>query len=188
VVSCNHFDRIINNLTIFGKIHMNMTDNFFDFSDVDPIDIVETLAQHYEWDFNRVNHDHIAMLIEGTWQTYSLSLAWCEFDETFKFICSFEMNPPKESISKLHEILNLANEKCWLGSFTFSHENNLMMYRYGMNLSGGAQASAAQINSLVDNAIMICERFYPAFQLTCWGDETPLNAMTIAFEEMYGTA
>ena len=33
---------------------MNMTDNIFDFGDVDPIDIVESLAEHYKWDFDKV--------------------------------------------------------------------------------------------------------------------------------------
>lgn len=167
---------------------MNMTDNIFDFGDVDPIDIVESLAEHYKWDFDRIAQDQITMLIEGGWRTYSLSLAWCEFDETLKFICSFDLKPPERRHSNLYEILNLANEKSWLGFFTFSSENNLMIFRYSMNLNGGAEDSANLIDSLVDNAITTCERFYPAFQLTCWGQEAPKNAINVAFGETYGTA
>ena len=82
-----------------------MTDNIFDFGDVDPIDIVESLAEHYKWDFDRIAQDQITMLIEGGWRTYSLSLAWCEFDETLKFICSFDLKPPERRHSNLYEIL-----------------------------------------------------------------------------------
>ncbi len=167
---------------------MVVSDNIFDFGDVDPIDIVESLAEHYKWNFDRIAQDQITMLIEGGWRTYSLSLAWCEFDETLKLICSFDINPPEKKLSNLYEILNLANEKSWRGFFTFSSENNIMIYRYSMNLNGGTEASTNLIDRLVENAITTCERFYPAFQLTCWGQESPQKAMNVAFDEMYGTA
>jgi len=35
---------------------------------------------------------------------------------------------------------------------------------------------------------MNCERFYPAFQLVCWGDDSPAQAMRVAMDEAYGTA
>lgn len=44
--------------------------------EIHPIDIVETLAERREWDFDRIADDQIAMAVEGAWQTYSLSLAW----------------------------------------------------------------------------------------------------------------
>ena len=44
--------------------------------DLHPIDIVETLAEHHAWEFDRVTDDQIAMAVEGQWRTYSLTLAW----------------------------------------------------------------------------------------------------------------
>ncbi len=38
--------------------------------DVHPIDIVENLAEHNDWQFNRVGDDQIAMAVEGQWRTY----------------------------------------------------------------------------------------------------------------------
>jgi hypothetical protein len=35
---------------------------------------------------------------------------------------------------------------------------------------------------------MAAERFYPCFQLACWGDATPAAAMDIAMSEAYGRA
>jgi hypothetical protein len=32
------------------------------------------------------------------------------------------------------------------------------------------------------------ERFYPAFQLAAWGDQTPAEAMKVAIAEAYGRA
>ena len=33
--------------------------------DLHPIDVVETLAEHHSWEFDRVTDDQIAMAIEG---------------------------------------------------------------------------------------------------------------------------
>ena len=37
-------------------------------------------------------------------------------------------------------------------------------------------------------AVSACERYYPAFQLVCWGDDTVEKAMDIAMTGAYGRA
>lgn len=167
---------------------MDIVERLFENEDVGPIDIVETLAEHYDWDFDRITEDQIAMAIEGSWRTYGVTLSWSSFDETLRLICSFEISPPEKKINSFLETLNLANNKVWNGSFVFAAKQNLMIFRYGMNLVGGARASANQINSIVENAITTCEQFYPAFQLASWGDETPEECLLIAFDKSYGRA
>jgi len=44
--------------------------------EIDPIDMVETLAESNGWDFDRVDEDQITLAIEGQWSTYSITLAW----------------------------------------------------------------------------------------------------------------
>jgi len=163
-------------------------EQYFDAVEIHPIDIVETLAQHHAWDFDRVGDDQIAMAIEGAWRTYSITLAWSSFDETLRLVCSFEMDPPRETLPALFETLNMANDKCWTGAFTLWRAQNLMVYRYGLALTGGETAGAAQINRLVEAAVAKCERFYPAFQLVCWGGDTPDQAIRVAMDEAFGTA
>ena len=55
-------------------------------------------------------------------------------------------------------------------------------------LSGGQTASPDQIDDLIASAVMAAERFYPAFQLVTWGDNTPADAMKVAIAEAYGRA
>lgn len=163
-------------------------EQFLDNVEIHPIDIVETLAEHHAWDFDRVADDQIAMAIEGQWRTYSITLAWSPYDETLRLVCSFEMDPPRDKLPALFETLNAANDKCWAGAFTLWPEQKLMVYRYGLVLTGGEVAGSNQINQLVNIAVSACERFYPAFQLVCWGDETPDAAMQVAIKQAYGTA
>ncbi|WP_413869936.1 YbjN domain-containing protein [Albidovulum sp.] len=167
---------------------MAHTDSFLDCEDLHPIDIVETLAQHHDWDFDRVTDDQIAMAVEGQWRTYSITLAWSGYDETLRLICTFEMDPPEERIAALHEALNRTNDMVWSGAFTFWREQRLMVWRYGLCLAGGQIAGPEQIDRLITDAVTAAERFYPAFQLTCWGDESPERAMDVAMARAYGRA
>ncbi len=156
--------------------------------DIHPIDIVENLAAHHDWEFDRVADDQIAMAVEGQWRTYSITLAWSAYDETLRLICTFEMEPPAEKLPQLYELLNLVNDQCWAGAFSFWADQQLMVYRYGLVLSGGQVAGPEQIDTMIGSAVMSAERYYPALQLLVWGDQTPKAAMDVAIAEAYGRA
>lgn len=156
--------------------------------EIHPIDIVEHLAEHHDWDFDRMGDDQIAMAVEGQWRTYSLTLAWSGFDETLRMVCTFEMDPPAEKMPALYELINQVNDQCWAGAFTYWSEPKLMVYRYGLVLAGGQMATADQIDTMIGAAVMSAERYYPAMQLLIWGDKTPQQAMQAAIAEAYGRA
>ena len=167
---------------------MLLAEDFLSGDDLHPIDMVETLAEHHAWEFDRVTDDQIAMAVEGQWRTYSLTLAWNAQDETLRLICTFEMQPPENRLSALYDVLNRCNDMVWTGAFTWWDEQKLMVWRYGLLLSGGQMANADQIDDLIGSAVMACERFYPAFQMVTWGDNAPEKAMNVAIAEAYGRA
>ena len=167
---------------------MSLSEQYLQTDDLHPIDIVEHLAEVHDWDFDRVGDDQIAMAVEGQWRTYSITLAWSAADETLRLICTFEMDPPEGRLPAIYETLNAANDKVWAGAFTYWAEQKLMVWRYGLVLSGGQLASAEQISTAIAVAVSASERFYPAFQLVAWGDETPTAAMRVAIAEAYGRA
>ena len=167
---------------------MSLSEDYATMDDLHPIDIVESLAEHHAWEFDRVTDDQIAMAVEGQWRTYSLTLAWSDHDETLRLICTFEMEPPEDKIPALYDVLNRCNDMVWSGAFTWWTEQKLMVWRYGLVLSGGLVAGPEQIDRLIAAAVMASERFYPAFQLVSWGDQTPAEAMKVAIAEAYGRA
>ncbi len=167
---------------------MSLSEDFLSSDELHPIDIVETLATHHDWEFDRVTDDQIAMAVEGQWRTYSITLAWSGYDETLRLICTFEMDPPEDKLPNLYEVLNRTNDMVWSGAFTWWREQKLMVWRYGLVLAGGQIASAEQIDRLIGQAVSQAERFYPAFQLVSWGDDTPEKAMQVAIAEAYGHA
>ena len=167
---------------------MSISEDFLLSDDLHPIDIVEDLAAHHDWEFDRVTDDQIAMAVEGQWRTYSLTLAWSAQDETLRLICTCEMEPPEARMGELYDVLNRCNDMVWTGAFTYWTEQKLMVWRYGLCLAGGQMAGFEQIDRLISSAVLAAERFYPAFQLVAWGDRSPADAMKVAIAEAYGRA
>lgn len=167
---------------------MSLSEEFLSTEDIHPIDIVETLAESHDWDFDRVADDQIAMAVEGQWRTYSLTLAWSAHDETLRLIATFEMDPPADKLPALYETLNRANDMVWSGAFSFWSEQRLMVWRYGLLLAGGQIAGPEQIDRMIAQAVAAAERFYPAFQLVAWGSDAPVRALDVALHDAYGRA
>ena len=156
--------------------------------DIHPIDIVEHLAADHDWDFDRIGDDQIAMAVEGQWRTYSLTLAWAGHDETLRLVCTFEIEPPEDKLPLLYELVNAMNDQCWAGAFTYWADQKLMVYRYGLVLSGNQVACPEQIDTMISAAVLSAERYYPAIQLMVWGNRSPKDAMQVAIAEAYGRA
>lgn len=167
---------------------MSLSEQDYFTEELHPIDIVENLAEHHDWDFDRVADDQIAMAVEGQWRTYSITLAWSAYDETLRLICTFEMEPPAEKMPQIHDALNRVNDACWTGAFTYWEAQKLMVYRYGLVLAGGQIAGPEQIDTMIRTAVANSERYYPAFQLVAWADRAPAEAMNIAIAEAFGRA
>ena len=85
-------------------------------------------------------------------------------------------------------MLNDVNDQCWAGAFTYWDEQKLMVYRYGLVMTGAQAVSPDQVDTLIRAAVTNSERFYPAFQLVVWGDRTPQQALQAAIAEAYGRA
>lgn len=167
---------------------MSLIEKIYADDDLHPIDIVENIASHHAWEFDRVADDQIAMAVEGQWRTYSVTLAWSAKDETLRLICTFEMEPPAARLGEIYDLMNRCNDMVWTGAFTYWAAQKLMVWRYGLCLAGGQVAGAEQIDALIASAVLACERFYPAFQLVAWADRPPASAMQVAMAEAYGRA
>lgn len=167
---------------------MASSEQYLQIDDIHPIDIVEHIAAYQDWEFDRITDDQIAMSVAGQWRSYSLTLAWSGQDETLRLICTFDMEPPADRMRHLYQALNAVNDNCWAGAFSFWAEQNLMVYRYGLILSGGQLASPDQIDTMISAAVLSAERYYPAFQLVTWGGREVREAMQVAIAEAYGHA
>ena len=93
-----------------------------------------------------------------------------------------------ERLPEIYEALNRINDLCWDGAFTYWHLQRLMVWRYGLVLSGGQIAGSEQVDRLIGSSVATAERFYPALQLVSWANQSPEQAMNVAMAEAYGRA
>lgn len=153
-----------------------------------PIDMVETLAESQEWEFDRIADNQIAMAVEGQWRTYAVTLAWSAGDETLRLVCSFDMEPPPERLPALYELLNEINDRSWTGAFTYWAEQRMLVFRSSLPAVGTHGVSAEQIDALVGAAVEGAERYNPAIHLVLWGECGAEEAMRTAIGRTFGNA
>ena len=82
---------------------MALTESFLE-EDIHPIDIVENIAEHKAWDFDRIAEDQIAMAVEGRWRTYSITLAWSAYDETLRMCALSRWNRPRINMASYSKL------------------------------------------------------------------------------------
>ncbi|MFS4439615.1 YbjN domain-containing protein [Paracoccaceae bacterium GXU_MW_L88] len=160
----------------------------FDPFDIDPINVAEDLAISQSWDFDRLGDEQIALTVTGDWRDYEISLVWSAREEMLRLVATFDLRVEEERVDALYKMMGLANDKCWAGAFTYWPEQELMLFRYGLFLSGGATAGPEQIASMLANARVACDRFYPGFQLVACGDTDAEEGMEISMAESFGRA
>lgn len=167
---------------------MALAERFVHSDDIHPIDIAETVAARHAWEAERVADDQMALVIDGQWRSYSLTLAWSARESVLRMVCTFDFDPPAERAGDLYEALNLINDEVWDGSFTWWAPQKLMVWRYGLVLTGDVMVDPAQVEHMIAAAVTESERFYPAMQLACWGNRSPAQALDIAMSDAYGRA
>lgn len=155
---------------------------------IHPIDVVEHVASHHDWDFDRVAEDQIAMEPEGQWATYALTLAWSDSDETLRLLLTYDMDPPADRLPALYDLLNRVNDMCWAGAFSWWAEEKVMTFRYALILAGDQVAEPGQVDTMIHAAVASAERFFPAFQLVLHDAQAPEAALKVAITEAYGRA
>ena len=167
--------------TIRCYVKVNQVNILFDYDENDPLEIAEALAQIHDWEFNRIGEDHIAIVMEGLWRHYFLSLSKSNFDEEMiKVICTFELTSREKYKNNLFEALNSVNQKIWMGSFSYCQEEELIIFRYGITLTDVFGFTHQQVSDLLDRTFELCERYYPVFQMIYSGKSDLPEALNLA--------
>ena len=153
-----------------------------------PVDLVEQIAHRNDWGYERTSDDELTLIVGGTWTDYHVSLNWRSDLEALHLACAFDLKVTEPRKTEVLRLLALVNEQLWMGHFDLWHKENVIMFRQSLLLSGGAEASSAQIEGMLTNALENCERFYQAFQFVVWAGHSATEAMNSALFETAGEA
>ncbi|MBK8173760.1 MAG: YbjN domain-containing protein [Rhodospirillales bacterium] len=156
--------------------------------DATPLDVIEQIVAANDWVFDRPNDQEIAVQIPGKWCDYNVFCAWNAAVGAMHFTVAFDTRVPKLRRGAIHELLALINDKVWMGHFAIWQDEGLLAYRHALPLRGSGGPSFEQVEDLLQNALIDCERFYPAFQYVVWGGKSAEDALAAAMIETVGEA
>ena len=74
------------------------------------------------------------------------------------------------------------------GTFFYFFQNNLLTFKNKLSEISNNENINKNIYECIERNILICDRFYPAFQLISWTNEVPEKAMNFAFDTPMGSA
>jgi hypothetical protein len=155
---------------------------------LNPLDVVERLASHNDWSFERASDDEITILVTGRWTDYQLSYTWIDDIEALHLACAFDLKLPERRSAEVKALISMINERLWVGHFDLWVAEGMIMFRHALVLAGGTEASGKQCESLLSTALDTCERYFTAFQFVVWAGKTAKEALDAAMFETSGEA
>ncbi|MGF1474888.1 MAG: YbjN domain-containing protein [Geminicoccaceae bacterium] len=155
---------------------------------VNPLDLVEQIANANDWAYHRQGEEELAAEFSGQWCHYRVWFSWHPEMGVLHLACALDVKVPTAKRSGLYQLLAMANEKLWIGHFDLWSEEALPVFRHAILLREGVGVTSELVEDLVDIAVGESERFYPAFQFHIWGGKAPTDALAAAMLETEGEA
>ena len=153
-----------------------------------PLDLIERLAALNDWSFDRDSDDELSVAVTGGWCDYHVAITWLEDVEAIHIACAFDLKVPERRRNEVVQLVALVNEQLWLGHFDLWSQENVVMFRHALLLSGGAEPNEDQAAALIRSAIEACERYYQAFHFVVWAGKSAKEGLEGAILETVGEA
>jgi len=153
-----------------------------------PVDVIEQIAHHNHWSFERDDEDEISISVSGRWSEYQISFTWLPEMEALHLGCAFDLKVPERRRAEIVQLIAKLNEQMWVGHFDFWTSGNAVMFRHSLLLAGGIHPSPDQCEAAMKIAVEACERYYQAFQFVVWAGKTASEALDTAIFETAGEA
>lgn len=155
---------------------------------LDPLDVVERVLIAENLAFDRTEDGDLAFALTGDWKDFELWFAWRPEADCLQLCLSVDIKASAELRSAAHALINLINQRVWLGHFEVWADDGEFVFRHSMALPDGERPSMAQTASMIDAAMEAADRFYPAFDFLISGGKTPDEAMAACMFETVGHA
>ena len=153
-----------------------------------PLDQIEELAMTNEWMVERDGEDEVNMILEGGWADLHLCINWHRELEGLHLACTFDLKIPPARREEVSRLTALINEQLYFGHFDVWRGEGVVLFRNGLLLSGGADATCGQCEALIRLALESCERYFPAFQFVIWAGKGAEEALQSSLLETVGEA
>jgi hypothetical protein len=155
---------------------------------LDPLDVVERVLAAENLSFDRTDDGDLAFALTGDWRDFELWFAWRPEADCLQICLSVDMKAAAGPRADAYALINLINQRVWLGHFEVWADDGEIVFRHALSLPDGERPSMAQTASMIDAAMEAADRFYPAFDFLINGGKTPEEAMAACMFETMGSA
>jgi hypothetical protein len=155
---------------------------------LDPMEVVERVLIAEKLAFDRTEDGDLAFALTGDWKDYELWFAWRPEADCLQLCLSIDLKADKSRRTPAHELINLINQRVWLGHFEIWPDDGEVVFRHALALPQAERPSMAQTASMIDAAMEAADRFFPAFDFLIRGDKSPADAMAACMFETMGQA
>ena len=153
-----------------------------------PLDRIEKLAVNHDWAIDRPADDEVNLVVEATWCDLHVSLNWRDDLEGLHMACAFDLRVPSTRRDEVRRVVAMINEQLYFGHFDIWPSEGTLLFRNGLLLTGGAEATDAQCEALICLALDSCERYFPVFQFVIWAGKSAEQALELSLLETLGQA
>ena len=153
-----------------------------------PVDLVEAVAHHHSWPFEREADDEIVLGVAGRAGNYHLAFSWVDDVEALHLGCSFDLDVPPVRRDELNRLLTLVNGQILIGHFDHWERESQVVFRQTLLLSGGLEPSETQVEQLLACALEACECYRPACCFVARSELDACEAMDAVVFETEGEA
>jgi hypothetical protein len=155
---------------------------------LDPLDVVERVLAAENLSFDRTDDGDLAFALTGDWKDFELWFAWRPEADCLQLCLSVDLKAGKALREAANGLVNLINQRVWLGHFEVWADDGEIVFRHALSLPDGERPSMAQTASMIDAAMEAADRFYPAFDFLISGGKSPEDAMAACMFETIGHA
>jgi len=151
-----------------------------------PVFFFRSIAKKNDWEVVADENDSTAFYAEGVWRQYLYWFQWIEVDQQLRITCEYNLRLPKNRRNSLYRTLNMANEKCEEGFFTYCDQQNIIVFHSKFKGSDALEINGLRSQVIIEDITNIMDELYPVFQLISWGKESPDMALRLADNHISG--
>jgi hypothetical protein len=145
-----------------------------------PLDIIERIAAHNHWSFDRAEEDEISISVAGGWSEYNIAFTWLAEVEALHVACAFDLKVPSCAPRAGENGLTLMAVQ--LGPA--GEQNGMPKYDHPV-IRPNVEVPDPEL--FIDERnergklrkARACERYYQAFQFVAWAGKTGPEAVML---------
>ena len=155
---------------------------------LNPIDVIEEFVLSQDWPYHRISINVLDCNVNGQWCDYRLHFLWYDEEKILQIFLLYEMVIPKGKKTKIACLMDLLNHQLHIGNFETYMSESCPAFRHGILLHRGHPPSEELIIEIIEYAIDMLEKYYPAFHFVILGERTPQEAASMVMIDTVGEA